>query len=76
MTSPIATQRSLLVVGGGVSCMIAALAAAEAGHEVVVVPVERDASLGGSTALLHRSFSGMCPPTCGLEISEPGSTAA
>lgn len=74
MTSPIAPQQSFLAVGGGISGRIAALGAAEGGHEVV--SVERDASLGGSTALLHRSFSGMCPPTCGLEISKPGSTAS
>lgn len=50
--------------------MIAALAVVEAGGEVV--PVERDAPLGGSLPLLFEDV----PPTCGLEISRPGSTAA
>ena len=60
MTSPIATQQSILVAGGGIGGMIAALGAAESGHEVVTV--ERNASLGGGTALLCRPFSRMCPP--------------
>jgi quinone-modifying oxidoreductase subunit QmoA len=73
MTSTIATRQLVLVAGGGISGMFAALGAAEGDHEGV--PVERSASLGGGTSLHRRSFSRMCPPTCGPEISKPGSTA-
>ncbi len=67
MTAPIATNQTILVVGGGISGMTAALEAAECGSEVLLV--ERDATLGGRTALLYRYFPKMCHPTCGLEIN-------
>jgi quinone-modifying oxidoreductase subunit QmoA len=67
MTPPIATSQSILVVGGGISGMTAALEAAECGKEVVLV--ERNPTLGGRTALLYRYFPKMCHPTCGLEIN-------
>jgi quinone-modifying oxidoreductase subunit QmoA len=67
MTDPIATQQTLLVVGGGISGMTAALEAAECGRDVLLV--ERDATLGGRTARLYRYFPKMCHPTCGLEIN-------
>ena len=67
MTTPIATSQTILVVGGGVSGMTAALEAAECGREVVLV--ERSPTLGGRTALLYRYFPKMCHPTCGLEIN-------
>ena len=67
MTAPVATSQTILVVGGGISGMTAALEAAECGSEVVLV--ERDATLGGRTALLYRYFPKMCHPTCGLEIN-------
>ena len=67
MTAPIATSQTILVVGGGISGMTAALEAAECGRDVVLV--ERDATLGGRTALLYRYFPKMCHPTCGLEIN-------
>lgn len=67
MTATIATGQTILVVGGGISGMTAALEAAECGREVVLV--ERGASLGGRTALLYRYFPKMCHPTCGLEIN-------
>jgi quinone-modifying oxidoreductase subunit QmoA len=67
MTEPIATNQTILVVGGGISGMTAALEAAECGNEVLLV--ERDATLGGRTALLYRYFPKMCHPTCGLEIN-------
>ena len=67
MTAPIATSQTILVVGGGISGMTAALEAAECGREVVLV--ERSATLGGRTALLYRYFPKMCHPTCGLEIN-------
>ncbi len=67
MTDPIATSQTILVVGGGISGITAALEAAECGKEVVLV--ERSATLGGRTALLYRYFPKMCHPTCGLEIN-------
>ncbi|MBI3155451.1 MAG: CoB--CoM heterodisulfide reductase iron-sulfur subunit A family protein [Burkholderiales bacterium] len=61
------TAQTLLVVGGGIAGMTAALEAAEAGREVVLV--ERSPTLGGRTARLWRYFPKMCHPTCGLEIN-------
>jgi quinone-modifying oxidoreductase subunit QmoA len=63
----IPTSRTVLVVGGGISGMTAALEAAECGIDVILV--ERTATLGGRTALLYRYFPKMCHPTCGLEIN-------
>lgn len=57
----------VLVVGGGISGMTAALEAAECGRQVILV--ERSPTLGGRTALLYRYFPKMCHPTCGLEIN-------
>ena len=57
----------VLVVGGGISGMTAALETAECGHQVILV--ERSPTLGGRTALLYRYFPKMCHPTCGLEIN-------
>ncbi len=67
MTATIATNQTILVVGGGIGGMTAALEAAECGKQVILV--ERNASLGGRTALLYRYFPKMCHPTCGLEIN-------
>jgi len=63
----IATNQTILVVGGGISGMTAALEAAECGKQVILV--ERNATLGGRTALMNRYFPKMCHPTCGLEIN-------
>lgn len=60
-------DRKLLVVGGGISGLTAAVEAAEAGAEVVIV--ERNAYLGGRVALLNQYFPKLCPPACGLEIN-------
>jgi quinone-modifying oxidoreductase, subunit QmoA len=67
MTSVVATSQTILVVGGGISGMTAALEAAECGKEVVLV--EKSATLGGRTAMLYRYFPKLCHPTCGLEIN-------
>src|SRR5512137_2784636 len=67
MTAAVATSQTILVVGGGISGMTAALEAAECGHDVVLV--EREPTLGGRTAQLHRYFPKLCHPTCGLEIN-------
>lgn len=73
MTSRIATRQAILVAGGGTRGTTAALEAADVGHEVV--PVGRDASLVGRTALLRRTFPATCRPACGLEIGKQASTA-
>ncbi len=67
MTAPIATQQTILVVGGGISGMTAALEAAECGKQVILA--EKTPTLGGRTAQLYRYFPKMCHPTCGLEIN-------
>ena len=67
MTAVVDSNPTLLVVGGGIAGMTAALEAAECGRQVILV--ERDATLGGRTALLYRYFPKMCHPTCGLEIN-------
>jgi quinone-modifying oxidoreductase subunit QmoA len=67
VSASIATNQTILVVGGGVSGMTAALEAAECGKQVILA--ERNTSLGGRTALMYRYFPKMCHPTCGLEIN-------
>ena len=44
----VSTNQTILIVGGGISGMTAALEAAECGAEVILV--ERNASLGGRAA--------------------------
>ena len=67
MKASIATSQTILVVGGGIGGMTAALEAAECGKQVILV--EKSPTLGGRTALLYRYFPKMCHPTCGLEIN-------
>ncbi len=61
------TNQSILVVGGGMSGITAALEAAEAGYDVVLI--EKNPYLGGRVAQLYHYFPKLCPPTCGLEIN-------
>lgn len=56
----------VLVVGGGIAGLTAAVELADTGVEVVLV--EKSASLGGRVARLHQYFPKLCPPTCGLEM--------
>ncbi len=60
-------KKAIVVVGGGISGLTAALEAAEAGQEVVLV--EKNPYLGGRVAQLNQYFPKMCPPYCGLEIN-------
>ncbi|MEW5723341.1 MAG: CoB--CoM heterodisulfide reductase iron-sulfur subunit A family protein [Thermodesulfobacteriota bacterium] len=59
--------QSILVVGGGMAGMTAAIEAAEAGYDVILV--ERNPYLGGRVAQLNKYFPKLCPPYCGLEIN-------
>lgn len=61
------TSGSIMVVGGGISGLTAALEAAEVGYEVFLV--EKAPYLGGRVAQLKHYFPKLCPPTCGLEIN-------
>jgi len=56
----------ILVIGGGISGISAAVEASEAGHEVYLV--ERNTYLGGRVVQLDKYFPKLCPPTCGVEI--------
>jgi len=59
-------ENRLLIVGGGFSGLTAAVEAAEAGSEVIIV--EKNPYLGGRVTQLNKYFWKMCPPNCGLEI--------
>ena len=61
------TAQTILVVGGGITGISAALEAAEAGYSVVLV--EKNPYLGGRVAQLNQYFPKLCPPYCGLEIN-------
>ncbi|MFH1351831.1 MAG: CoB--CoM heterodisulfide reductase iron-sulfur subunit A family protein [Pseudomonadota bacterium] len=59
--------QSILVVGGGMSGLTAAIEAAEAGYDAYIV--EKNPYVGGRVAQLHNYFPKLCPPYCGLEIN-------
>ena len=63
MTEVVATNETIVVVGGGISGMTAALEAAECGKDVVLI--EKNPSLGGRVAQLYKYFPKLCRPTCG-----------
>ena len=67
MAEVIATNQTILVVGGGISGMTAALEAAECGKQVILL--EKNPSLGGRVSQLYKYFPKLCHPTCGLEIN-------
>lgn len=67
MADPTNGNRSILVVGSGMSGLSAALEAAEAGFQVYIV--EKEPYLGGRVARMNKYFPKLCPPNCGLEIN-------
>ena len=68
MTQVVATNETILVVGGGISGLTAAIEAAETGKQVVLV--EKRPYLGGRVTQLYKYFPKRCFPTCGLEINQ------
>ncbi|MFZ5649050.1 MAG: FAD-dependent oxidoreductase [Bacillota bacterium] len=60
-------NQSILVVGGGISGLTAAIEAAEVGFEVYIV--EKNPYLGGKVTQINQYFPKLCPPNCGLEIN-------
>ncbi len=66
-TEIVATNQTILVVGGGISGMTAAIEAAECGKQVILL--EKNPSIGGRVAQLYKYFPKLCFPTCGMEIN-------
>ena len=60
------TKGEILIIGGGISGICAAVEIAEFGHHVTIV--EKEPSLGGRVARSYQYFPKLCPPYCGLEI--------
>jgi len=61
-----AENKKILIIGGGISGVTAAVEAAEAGLEAYIV--EKNPYLGGRVAQINKYFWKLCPPNCGLEI--------
>jgi len=59
--------KPVLVIGGGISGITAAVETAEVGHPVILV--EKLAYLGGRVVKMNQYFPKLCPPYCGLEIN-------
>jgi quinone-modifying oxidoreductase subunit QmoA len=66
MSEVVATNETILVVGGGISGLTAALEAAECGKQVLLI--EKAPTVGGRVGQLYKYFPKLCFPTCGLEI--------
>ncbi len=58
---------SILVIGGGISGITAAIEAAEIGCKVYLV--EETPFLGGRVARINKYYTKLCPPNCGLEMN-------
>ena len=63
----IASNETVIVVGGGISGLTCALEVAEYGKQVILI--EKSPTLGGRVARLHQYFPKMCYPSCGMEIN-------
>ncbi len=61
------SPRTILVVGGGISGITAAVEAAEVGYEVILL--EKNPYLGGRVVRANQYFPKLCSPNCGLEIN-------
>jgi len=60
-------EKSVLIIGGGISGITAAVEAAETGCRVYLV--EKLPYIGGQVARMNEYFPKLCPPYCGLEIN-------
>lgn len=58
---------AILVIGGGIAGVSAAVEAAEAGYPVHLV--EKEPTLGGRVMRFNRYFPKLCAPACGMEIN-------
>lgn len=67
MGDAIATNQTILVIGGGISGITAAIEAAECGKQVILI--EKNPAIGGRISQLYKYFPKMCHPVCGLEIN-------
>jgi quinone-modifying oxidoreductase subunit QmoA len=56
----------IVIIGGGISGISAAVEIAEFGHKVTII--EKEPSLGGRVSRMNKYFPKLCPPYCGLEI--------
>jgi quinone-modifying oxidoreductase subunit QmoA len=61
------TRKGVMVIGGGIAGITAAIEAAEVGFPVFLV--EREPYLGGRVVRFDQYFPKFCPPTCGMEIN-------
>jgi len=59
--------KGILVIGGGIAGITAAVEAAEVGYKVYLV--EKEPYLGGRVVRFDQYFPKFCPPTCGMEIN-------
>jgi quinone-modifying oxidoreductase subunit QmoA len=57
----------VLVIGGGISGITAAIEIAEVGRQVILI--EKLPFLGGNVIKMNNYFPKLCPPACGLEIN-------
>lgn len=60
-------MNKILVIGGGIAGVTAAVEIAETGREVVLV--EKEPWLGGNVIRFNNYFPKLCPPSCGMEIN-------
>ena len=60
-------NKSLLIIGGGISGITTAVEAAGTGCRVYLV--EKEAYIGGQVVRMNEYFPKLCPPYCGLEIN-------
>jgi quinone-modifying oxidoreductase subunit QmoA len=60
------SRKPVLVIGGGIAGLTAAVELADAGCAVILV--EKSPTLGGQVARMHQYFPKLCPPACGLEM--------
>ncbi|MFC1555222.1 FAD-dependent oxidoreductase [candidate division KSB1 bacterium] len=57
----------VLIVGGGIAGITAAIEAAEVGKNVILI--EKNPYIGGRVVQMNQYFPKLCPPSCGMEIN-------